>query len=438
MRLIKASLVALLFLAASAAAQNCDSLINDEVGAIKNPAAVEKAAANLINQGATVHVIVAARGADLKAVETDYENHCPTWRSGSGRKAGLFTLLVAPNQRKKAIFFGSSFKAAFPTDASIDQPFSKSSNSFFAKGDWEGGISAGLSTFGSRLAAYNNPPAAPAPTYSQSAPSAPTDLTPVASVFKWLIGLLFLAGLAFGLWFLFSKKKEGDESTELAQQTAINSMQEATNGFLALDKSAYNYAAVAETYNTLVGSISADPNEKGLSAATYKAIGDKWERLNASVSRASFKASSFVASEPPATKAATAQSHRPASRNSSIHVPTPPAPTPQPVHTHTQQQGHTHRVVERETYIPVPVPIVIDEPRRSRSYEEEDRPSRSYEAPSRSSRDDDDGGSSSSFPSSSSSSRDDDSGSVSSFTNDSSSSSDSSSSGSDGGSSSDF
>jgi hypothetical protein len=155
---LKLSLAAFLLVASAAFAQNCESLINDEVGVIKNPAVIEKAAANLINQGATVHVIV-SRDADLKAVETDYENRCPSWRSTAGRKAGLFNLLslrptLEEKERKLSSLAFLSNQRSQPTPLSTT--FSKSSNSFLAKGDWEGGISAGLATFGARLAAYNN------------------------------------------------------------------------------------------------------------------------------------------------------------------------------------------------------------------------------------------------------------------------------------------
>jgi hypothetical protein len=329
----------------------------------------------------------------------------------AGRKAGLFNLLVSPptagQKRKESYLLWRVFQTAYPTDASIDE-LSARVPIISCKGDWEGGISAGIwlrSEPDLRLTTILRLQPCKLPLRVHQACYRPHACS--QRVQDGYSVSLFVAGLAFRIYGSFSlAKEEDDESISLAQQNAINAQQEAIDFYRGLTGSEPGYATLTDRFNTLSTSISSDPNEKGLSAATYAAIGNKWISLRQAIEKANQKPYTSSATASANTKVSghthapvvTGHTHIPnKSRNVSI-----PVSAPEP-----DKSGHTHsepvreRIVERETYIPVPIPV-YEPTYRNR---DEDEPRR-YEAPSRS--DDDDRGSTSDFPSASSSSNDDD------------------------------
>src|SRR5271168_5316795 len=110
MKLRLALLVAttiLLFAPLSQAQSNCNAAIIDQTGTIHNPQIISSAARTLINQGADVHVVIVDSiqryGSSLSDVERSFEQSCPNWVSSTGqRKANLFVVMVAPNDRARS------------------------------------------------------------------------------------------------------------------------------------------------------------------------------------------------------------------------------------------------------------------------------------------------------------------------------------------------
>src|SRR6266849_6686320 len=86
-------------------AENCNQTIIDKAGVVRNPAIIANAARPLINQGADVKVIIVDSiqryGANLSDVETYFESTCPNFVTNGVRKANLYVIMVAPNDRQK-------------------------------------------------------------------------------------------------------------------------------------------------------------------------------------------------------------------------------------------------------------------------------------------------------------------------------------------------
>src|SRR5271170_6976769 len=130
-------------------AESCNTVIIDKAGVISNPSIIANAARPLINQGADVHVIIvdsisgySVYGSGLAGVEAYFEQVCPTWIDSSTgqRKANLFVIMVAPNDRVKNIFLGSYYNGAFD----ITSTYSQLANSYFKNRQWEAGIASTL------------------------------------------------------------------------------------------------------------------------------------------------------------------------------------------------------------------------------------------------------------------------------------------------------
>ena len=136
----------LLLIAPFAQAQNfCNQTVIDQAHVIRNPQQVANAASTLINQGADVHVVTVNSASfqkygQLAGVESYLESQCRNWVTNGTRKANLFVIMVAPNDRAKNMFLGSAYAGAFDIPAT----YSQLSNSYFKSGDFGTGLTAAL------------------------------------------------------------------------------------------------------------------------------------------------------------------------------------------------------------------------------------------------------------------------------------------------------
>jgi uncharacterized membrane protein YgcG len=205
---------ALLLLSAplSMAQVNCNAQIIDQTGLIHNPQVITAASRTLINQGADVHVVIVDRiqryGTSLADVQRSFETSCPSWTTNGIRKANLFVVMVAPNDRAKNIFLGSYYNGAFD----VASTYSQTSNAFFKNRQWEDGIAAVLqSTTGQALAfrqrvitAQNQRTVAPPPVRTYSATTTPPD-TGSSHAGLWIFGLVVLGLIGLTLYLLFRR-----------------------------------------------------------------------------------------------------------------------------------------------------------------------------------------------------------------------------------------
>jgi hypothetical protein len=140
-----ASLLMLLVAPFASAQTFCNNTIIDQAKVIRNPQVVANAARTLINQGADVHVVTVnsasfSKYGQLAGVESFLESQCPGWTTNGVRKANLYVVMVAPNERAKNMFLGSYYAGAFD----IPSTYSQLSNASFKAGDFGSGLAAAL------------------------------------------------------------------------------------------------------------------------------------------------------------------------------------------------------------------------------------------------------------------------------------------------------
>src|SRR5271166_3583814 len=218
--------VALMF-ATFAPAQNCTSGIVDKAGVIRNAFVIGAAAKPLVNQGVDVRVVTVdhntfvQNGSSLAGVETMMEANCPNWvDSKTGlRKANLFVVMVAPQDRQKNIFLGSYYAGSFD----IPSTYSALANGNFKAGQWEIGIASTLHGAGPRAIAFHQqnftrqqqqarvvtPPVrafTPTPVYTTPAPQT-ADSSGVSGFTIFLIVIVILLLVAAVLYFLFRESE---------------------------------------------------------------------------------------------------------------------------------------------------------------------------------------------------------------------------------------
>src|SRR5882762_9639514 len=170
--------------------QNCESLVQDEAGIIRDSNAIS--ASVLVNEGADVKVVtvasIARYGSNLKAVENAYEARCPSWKSPTGgRKANLFVLMVAPRERQKNVFFGDAYKQPLQTEDAVNVIYSHAANPFFANKQWEQGFSAAIKDFAAKIVAFHDQAQHPITPAAVTVTQQPTDFSGLWTVFGWLL-----------------------------------------------------------------------------------------------------------------------------------------------------------------------------------------------------------------------------------------------------------
>jgi uncharacterized membrane protein YgcG len=424
-------------------AQNCNSVINDETGTLtsSDTSAINSAASRLLDQGIMPHVIFAKGNAPTAATEARYESACPNWTAKGQRAANLLSFVVEPSARLKNVYFGGALTPAFGGVDAVNNRFSQAANPYFRQGHFGDGLAAAMKDFGAANAAFHDQAQHPVQheTVINNNEKA-TDLAPVASVFKWVFGLLFIAALIGLVVFLIRRRNAAKEAAEASQQGAQAAMLKATTAFRNADSTLPGYVEVSSQYSELSGQVSYDPNTAGLSAAAYDEMAEAWNDLTRTIR--ALRPTPTYSSDPapesaPKAAAAAAGAHKHHRHDSYYDSAPQPVAAPAP-YTPPPTVVHETTVVDRSGSNDLLTGVLIGnalsdrEDRREAREEREDRyaredryerPSYSDPEPSRSS-----SGSDSSWGSSSGSSDDSSSSSGSdSSWSDSSSSSDSSS-----------
>ncbi len=227
--------VATLFFASFAQAENCTSAVLDKAGVIRGTALIAAEARPLINQGADVRIVTVDHntfvnnGSSLTGVETYLETSCPNWTTNGVRKANLFVVMVAPQDRQKNIFLGSYYAGSFD----IPSTYSALANGNFKAGQWEIGIASTLHGAGPRAIAFHQhnftqqqqartaapvytPPTrayTPTPTYTTPATPQTADSSGVSGFTIFLIVVVILLLVAAVLYFLFRESETTPTTT---------------------------------------------------------------------------------------------------------------------------------------------------------------------------------------------------------------------------------
>src|SRR5271170_5594557 len=222
--------VATLFFASFAQAENCTSAVLDKAGVIRGTALIAAEARPLINQGADVRIVTVDHntfvnnGSSLTGVETYLETSCPNWTTNGVRKANLFVVMVAPQDRQKNIFLGSYYAGSFD----IPSTYSALANGNFKAGQWEIGIASTLHGAGPRAIAFHQqnftrqqqaravtpPVRAYTPAYTAPTPTPQTaDSSGVSGFTIFLIVVLIGLLAAVILYFLFRESQTTTTTT---------------------------------------------------------------------------------------------------------------------------------------------------------------------------------------------------------------------------------
>ena len=269
----------LIFMSVVATAQ-CGPII-DEASILHDNSAIQTAVAALVDEGADVKVVTVAQisryGVNLHAVESSYEARCPSWLSPAGqRKANLLVFMVAPNDRKKNIFFGAAYRGPFPDEGSVNTMYNRTANPYFSNREWEQGLAAAMKDFAARIAAYHDQSQHPAQnTVNEPAP----DMRGLWTFLMWMLGVGAVGGAGFVLWILARRRRRERDEIATAQTEAIAERSTAAAAYVAISKDHPQYFSISADFKALSESSHVDPNENGLTAAQYRAIGGKWLEL---------------------------------------------------------------------------------------------------------------------------------------------------------------
>jgi uncharacterized membrane protein YgcG len=259
--MLVAALVLLFAPLVHAQTQLCNSTVIDQAEVIHSPQVITSAASTLINQGADVKVVIvdsiARYGTSLTDVERRLELSCPSWTANGQRKANLFVVMVAPNDRAKNMFLGSYYSGAFD----ITSTYSQLSNTYFKNRQWELGLAAVLQgTTGQatafRAAQQRGPGAAGQPrTFTASgAQNTAATQTQDSGMSGLAIFFLVLLGLSiFGLVLYFVFRNSSDSTTTTTTTTYDN------DSYATPTPSSYgtrSYAAAAPSHTTVINNNS--------------------------------------------------------------------------------------------------------------------------------------------------------------------------------------
>lgn len=300
--------------------QSCDAVVSDNANILGSGLAdVQKAGTSLIDQGVDPHFITtSAASSSLEQQVASLKTTCSNWQSPNhGVKANILVFMVAPKERKMAIFYGPGYGAAL--EGQTDRIKRDFMAPRFKGGDWAGGFVAAAQAVNGRIKASLDESNKPV-TYTNTTTNQATDFHGLW-VFFWIVG-----GLLFGIVVLivyFAIKRSKDDADK-AQQDAIaargrvvdllSTVQDSLTEYSDLTIAPLNVRTAASLYDRasaefskLAGSIAGDPSEMGLGEATYSSLQETYERLEGKLSRAVNLISSGgeMVEEPPKKPAAT-------------------------------------------------------------------------------------------------------------------------------------
>jgi uncharacterized membrane protein YgcG len=316
-------------------AQSC-GLISDEAGVLNGSVQTGP----LIDHGADLHVITVPTfqkyGKTIRAVEDAYEAKCPSWRApAGGEKANLVSIVLAIQEHAKAIYVGSAYKQVLgaPNAGAVQDTFSKAANPFFRKSQYSEGLSTAISDFGGMLAAYHDQALHPVQqTTTIVNNEKPTDLHGFWVLLGWLLAITVIGLVIYYTLKFFRDKKEYEAEIGVAQQKAIRARNDATDTFMALDKSGPLFSQFSPKYTSLSDSVKYDPTTSGLSLEEYNNIADDWRDFEGDIVKALHQSGA-----PTPSPSTSHEKHRYAPRsvpnppNPNAGSTVPPAPAPQTV-----------------------------------------------------------------------------------------------------------
>ena len=266
---------------AMAGAQNCDQVVYDGANVLNGrEREVEQVAYELIKEGADVRVrtVPSLVNGNLDFNEKAYEQNCPSWRSPNGlRKNNLVSFMVAPQQRKMGLYYGSDYHTALDN---IYSDIKKSMGGDFKNGEWaqgfmtgEKGVVGAIDSQKAYVQAKKDEALHPHPATVNNIQA--TDYSGLWTVLKWILGLgvvAFLVGLAVSL---FKRRSVVKEELDSAQAAAVDYKNRVGQRINRIDSAKLSpvdkriFDTLVDQYSEACGRIKSDPSVDGQTLAAY-------------------------------------------------------------------------------------------------------------------------------------------------------------------------
>lgn len=271
----------------------CNDLVVDEAGVLGGDPKLTASAHDLVNQGADVKVrTVRDMGTPtLDVYEKQMEQSCPSWQSpDGGRKNNLLVFLVATQNRKVGMYYGSQWRPA------LDNQWPRIQSEFmaprFRDKDFAGGLTAGIEQAKQLIYVHAHVQTASGPVVVNTGP--PTDYSGLWRVLGWLVVIVFVLGTGIGVYVVIGHRKESEDEVKGAQQDAVLARQRAADALnrvsaklaellprypSTLAKANGWFDQVSENYNELRTSGVSDPGQEGLTLKQYRAIASAYRDI---------------------------------------------------------------------------------------------------------------------------------------------------------------
>lgn len=199
--------------AAAQVVDPCNELLTDSSGRLTDADGDLAAIESLISEtGADAHVVVdGGTGSTAEQRFEELQSQCTTWAPGGVRSSSLLVVVVLPDARETALYYGAEFSDVLdPLQHTIQ---TETMNPAFKAGDFDRGIVAGLDRIRREIADAASAPAATAGTIQQAQGPSPLDIDDASPVDTYLpddggsgvspggvaIGVIMLVLIAFGI-----------------------------------------------------------------------------------------------------------------------------------------------------------------------------------------------------------------------------------------------
>lgn len=255
---------------------SCDDIVVDEAGVFGSKIdQVTTEAQKLVNLGADPRIRTIktfGSAGNLDNYVGQIQKNCKSWQAtDGGRKNNLVVLIIAVNDRKTGLYYGSQWERVLGPNWTRIQ--TDKMNPRFRDGDFAGGFIAGLQEV-QRLVDLEVHPPTPAPAQPPvvvvqptQPPAPPLDLSGLWEVLKWIVALLVLAVAGYFAYRFVTayltevaKRRAAQQKARLAKQATASRITEWSEEFQSVELQ-------INTISAQVAKAEAEPLQNALTEA---------------------------------------------------------------------------------------------------------------------------------------------------------------------------